>query len=461
MSKNCAIILAGGEGKRMKSTKPKAMCEVLFKPMIDWVIDAVKDADIDDICVVTGHKAEILKEHVQDRCEVAFQAERLGTGHAVMQCKDFLKNHLDTNVLVLNGDAPLMDSETISNSLKAHSQADNSLTVITAELDNPFGYGRIVRDSNNQLEAIVEQKDANEEQKAIKEVNSGAFWFKADKLLNALDKLTNNNSQGEYYLTDTVTVLKNENNNMGAFIADSSDVILGANDRVQLLELNEKARKEEITKHLINGVDIACTDGVVIGKGVEIGADTKILPNTILLGKTKIGENCIIGPNSRFIDTTVGNFSKLDNVLSENAKVGDNADIGPFVHLRPNTSINNSVHLGNFVEVKNSNIDDGTKVSHLTYVGDSDVGKECNFGCGCVTVNYTGKHKFRTTIGNHAFIGCNTNLIAPVTVGDYAYTAAGSTITEDVPADALGIARARQVNKIDYVKIKKPYKGMD
>lgn len=461
MSKDCAVILAGGEGKRMKSNKPKAMCEVLFKPMIDWVIDAVSQAGIEDICVVTGHRAEILSEHVEGRCETAYQAERLGTGHAVMQCKDFLEAHKGCNVLVLNGDAPLMDSDTIKKSLDDHASKGNALTVITAKLDNPFGYGRIIRNSRGRLQAIVEQKDADDSQARVNEVNSGAFWFKADKLLGALGKLTNKNSQGEYYLTDTVSVLKAENEPLGAYIADSADVILGANDRVQLLELNEKARQNVIKKHLLNGVDIACTDGIVIGNDVEIGADTKILPNTILLGKTKIGENCFIGPNSRFVDTVVGNNSKLDNVLSENATVGDGADIGPFVHLRPNTAINNNVHLGNFVEVKNSNIDDGTKVSHLTYVGDSDVGKDCNFGCGCVTVNYTGKQKFRTTIGDHAFIGCNTNLIAPVKVGDYAYTAAGSTITDDVPADALGIARARQTNLEGWVTKKKPYKGME
>lgn len=458
MKKNCAVILAGGEGKRMKSNKPKALCELLFKPMLDWVADAVMQAGIEDICVVTGYKSEILEEYVSGRFETAFQSERLGTGHAVMQCRDFIAAHKDGNVLILNGDAPLMDVDTVKRSLDEHCNNNNSLTVITARLENPFGYGRIIRDENGSLAAIVEQKDADEQQALVNEVNSGGFWFNAQKLLWALDRLGNNNSQGEYYLTDTVAILKSENERLGAFIADSPDVILGANDRLQLLELNEKARQAELRHHLLNGVDIACTDGIVIGKGVEIGADTKILPGTILLGKTKIGEGCVIGPNSRLVDTLVGNFSKLDNVLSENAKIGDEADIGPFVHIRPNTVINNRVHLGNFVEVKNSTVDNGTKVSHLTYVGDSDVGKGCNFGCGCVTVNYNGKNKYRTTIGDHAFIGCNTNLIAPVSVGDYAYTAAGSTITEDVPSDALGIARAQQINKTDWVKKRKPYK---
>lgn len=223
-------------------------------------------------------------------------------------------------------------------------------------------------------------------------------------------------------------------------------------------EKREWQRRETLFRLMRNGVEIPCIDGIQIDPDIKIGKGTKIFSNTILTGSTEIGENCVIGPNTRVENSTVGDGTKLDNVLCESAKVGENCDIGPFVHIRPNTTIHNSVHLGNFVEVKNSEIDDGTKVSHLTYVGDSDVGKEVNFGCGVVTVNYTGKEKFRTTIGNHAFIGCNTNLIAPVSVGDYGYTAAGSTITEDVPENSLGIARAKQVNKEGWVIRKKPYK---
>lgn len=223
-------------------------------------------------------------------------------------------------------------------------------------------------------------------------------------------------------------------------------------------EKREWIRRETIFRHMRNGVEIPCIDGVQIDSSVKIGKGTKIFSNTILKGETEIGENCIIGPNTRVESSIVGDGTKLDNVVCEQSNVGKNCDIGPFVHIRPNTKIHNKVHLGNFVEVKNSEIDDGTKVSHLTYVGDSDVGKEVNFGCGVVTVNYTGKEKFRTTIGDRAFIGCNTNLIAPVSVGDYAYTAAGSTITENVPENALGIARAKQINKDNWVVKRKPYK---
>lgn len=458
MSNNCAVILAGGEGTRMKSQKPKVMAELLFRPMIDRVYAAAKNAGVEDICVVTGYKSEILEAHLAGRAVTVKQEQRLGTGHAVMQAADFIAAHSGANVLILNGDAPFIDPQTITDALGYHTANGFAETVISAKIDEPFGYGRIVRSKNGDFTAIVEEASATPEIKAINEINSGAIWYQADALAHLLSKLDNNNSKGEYYLTDTVAIALSEGRRVGAFTAENADAVLGANSRYQLYELNEMLRKKVLKKLMLSGVSIPCTDGVIIDDEAEIAPDTVILPGTIIKEGCKIGSDCTIGPNTVLYKTTVGNGCVLNSVQAEEATVADNANLGPFVHLRPDTHIGEYVHCGNFVEVKNSTIDHHTSVSHLTYVGDSDVGSGVNFGCGVVTVNFNGKSKNRCKIGNDAFIGCNTNLIAPVTVGDRAYTAAGSTITDDVPEDALSIARQRQTNKENWVIEKKPYR---
>ena len=458
---NCSLILAGGQGKRMKSSKPKALCEVMFKPMIDWTIDAAKGAGIKDICVVTGHLHEMLEEHLAGRTETAFQSERLGTGHAVMQATDFIARHTGANVLILNGDCPLMDSRTIKDALDYHIKNSNDVTVVSAKVENPFGYGRIIRDAGGFLSKIVEEKDASASEKDCNEVNSGAYWFKVDVLLDSLTKINNNNKQKEYYLTDCIENSINEGLRAAAFTASTADVVLGANDRIQLLYLNDKLRMKLLEKQMLAGVDIPCSEGVIIGPDVKIAPDTRIMPGTVILGKTTIKKDCVIGPNSYLVNCSVEERVVLDNVKADDSVIKADANLGPFVHLRPNTVIGKSVHCGNFVEVKNSTIGEGTKVSHLTYVGDSDLGKNINMGCGCVTVNYDGKNKHRTKIGDNSFIGCNTNLISPVNLGEYSYTAAGSTITKDVPAYTLSIARSRQENKEGWVKKNKPLKNMD
>lgn len=455
---NCAVILAGGEGTRMKSDKPKVMAELLFRPMLSWVIDAARGAGIEDILVVTGYKSEVIEEFLDGRHETAKQEQRLGTGHAVMQAADFIKRHSGGNVLILNGDAPLIDSATISDGLNYHTEGDFVQTVISAEIDNPFGYGRIVRNENGDFIAITEEASATEEVKKIKEINSGVMWFNCDTLTDLLGKLRNDNSKGEYYLTDTVAIALSEGKKVGAFTTVNKDAVLGANSRVQLYELNEKVRRQLLEKFMLDGVSIPCTDGVIIDKSAVIGRDTVILPGTIIKEGCTIGSNCEIGPSSVLYKTAVGNNCVLNQVQSEEAVVEDSVTAGPFVHIRPHTVLRKGVHCGNFVEIKNSDIGEKTSVSHLTYIGDSDVGSGVNFGCGVVTVNFNGKEKNRCTIGNDAFIGCNTNLIAPVKVGDRAYTAAGSTITGDVPEDALAIARERQLNKENWVNIKKPYR---
>lgn len=450
MMSNCAaIVLAAGDSYRMKSAMPHVMLKLLSKPMLQWVLTAARHSGIRNIAVISSRADNMVAEFVHGSCELFVQSEPLGTANAVMQAREFVKRYSGGNVLILNGDAPLMDAETIRNALTSHINYGNDATVISAKVEKPFGYGRIVRDKEGNFKKIVEEIDAASNIKKIDEVSSGAYWFNADALLESLEKLDPRKS-GDYNLVDTIAWLVDNGFKVDTSFSAYPEIALGASDRNQLHELNHIARRKIIEKHLDAGVDIPSFESILIGPDVEIGMDTLILPGTILRGKVKIGKNCVIGPNTLIVDSVVGDESELNTVQCYNSTIKRGASIGPFVHIRPNSVIGENVHLGNFVEVKNSNIDVGTKVSHLTYVGDSDVGKRVNFGCGTVTVNYTGKAKFRTIIEDDAFIGCNTNLIAPVRVGMGAYTAAGSTITDDVPSDALGIARARQVNKLGW-----------
>ncbi|MCC8015911.1 MAG: bifunctional UDP-N-acetylglucosamine diphosphorylase/glucosamine-1-phosphate N-acetyltransferase GlmU [Clostridiales bacterium] len=456
----CAIILAGGKGTRMKSEMPKVMCEVLFEPMISHVVRAVKSAGCEDICVVTGYKHEIVENFLPKEIKTAYQNPQLGTGHAVMTARNFVEEHKNDEILILNGDGPLMDAETINAAYGYHKANKNAITLISAIVDDTNGIGHIKRDENGNLLCIVEHKDANEEERKINESNAGTYWFNGNALLYALDRITNNNVQNEYYLTDSLAILIGKGENAGAYVCEDNEVVLGANDRKQLNILNNIMRRKINDFHMENGVDIPCTDGVIICTNVKIGASTTILPNTVILGNTVIGSGCTIGPNTFITNGKTGNHVKLDNVKLSDSEVQDGTDCGPFVQIRAGSKICKNVHIGNFVEVKNSVVGEGTKCAHLTYIGDSDVGESVNFGCGAVTVNYDGKNKHRCKIGSHAFIGCNTNLIAPVEIGDYAFTAAGSTITDNVPENALSVARAKQINKADWVLKKKPYKNM-
>ncbi len=455
-----AIIMAAGSNTHIGSSVPPVMAKVLGKPLVEHVASSVIGAGISTIITVVPLKDSQIQSYLVGKfpnknITAVEQAAPLGTAHAVLQAVSSIKDCSKSggNVLVLNGDTPFLDANTIRGAYSSHVSQENDVTVISAITNKPFGYGRIVRNGERKFVGIVEEQDADSEVKRINEISSGTYWFKAEKLVSVLEKLPPR-ANGTYNLVDAVSILTESGAKADTFFAPRSDIILGANNKLQLMELNEYAKMQEIEHHLSLGVDIPFSDGVIIEQNVEIGVDTCILPNTIIKGNTKIGKNCVIGPNSIISDSTIGDNAKLNNVQCYQSTVKSGVDIGPFVHIRPNSVVGENVHLGNFVEVKNSTIDTGTKVSHLTYVGDSDVGKRVNFGCGTVTVNYTGKAKYRTTIGDDVFIGCNTNLVAPVKIGDGAYTAAGSTITEDVPELALGIARARQVNKIGW-KLKK------
>ena len=430
----------------MKSKMPKVLHKVCGKPLSKWVIDASKAAGADKVCAVVGHKAETVKEVLGDVCEFALQAEQKGTGHAVMQAIDVIKNSKG-EVVILNGDTPLITAETINKAIEYHKNNGNQATVITAILDDATGYGRIVRDNDGSVLKIVEQKDASEEEKKINEVNSGMYVFDAQSLVYALDKITPNNAQGEYYLTDTLEILLSAGKKIGGYAISDNDEIRGINDRVQLNEAEKIMQKRINEYHMRNGVTMRNPESVYIEDGVEIGNDTEICQNVTIKSGTKIGSDCVIGSGSMLDGAVIHDgVDVLSSVILE-SEVDEGTHVGPFAYIRPNCHVGKEVKVGDFVELKNSNIDDGTKISHLTYIGDSDVGKRVNFGCGTVTCNYDGKKKYRTTIGDDCFVGCNTNFVSPINVGDGVYIAAGSTITEDIPENSLSIARARQVNK--------------
>lgn len=443
-----AIILAAGDGKRMKSSKQKVCCEVLFKPMLSWVLDACREAGIkqSDTCVVVSSDPRGVTELLPAGVSTAVQSERRGTGHAVLSAMDFLKAAADrgvTDVAVLCGDAPFVDAYTMISALAAHKEQQNDVTVLTAVLPDPGRYGRIVREQGR-FTRIVEAADASSTELAVKEINSGAYWFSISYLISSLPLLGSQNAQGEYYLTDLVGLATASGRRAGAFVCPNPDIALGANDRRALSELNRVARDAILERHYDSGVDIPISDGVIIGPDVKIGRDTTLLPGTILCGDTKIGEGCVIGPNTRIIDCELGDGCTVDSSRLEKSRIGARVRIGPFAQLRPDCEIADNVKIGNFVEVKNSVVGEKTSFAHLTYIGDSDFGAHINVGCGVVTVNYNGLGKFRTVVEDDAFIGCNTNLIAPVRVEKGAYIAAATTVTANVPADALAVGRVRQ-----------------
>ncbi len=445
-----AIILAAGEGTRMKSKKAKVLHEIFGKTMVMYVTDAAKECGASEVCVVVGHNADEVKESLKD-AGVSFrlQEKQLGTGHAVMQAEDVFSD--DDNVLILYGDTPLVTAETLKKLIKFHNDENNGVTLVSAILENPTGYGRIIRDKDGNFVKNVEHKDATDEERLVKEVNTGIYCFDGKSLKYALNKLTNNNAQGEYYLPDCLEIILNSGKNVNSFIIDDASEFYGVNSRVQLAEATKIMQNRINTNLMTQGVTIVDPSNTYISAGVKVGMDTVIMPGTVIEGNSEIGENCTIGVNCHIVNSIIGNNTSVVSSVLTDAKVGNNTTVGPFAYLRPKSNIGDNARIGDFVEIKNSNIGNGTKVSHLTYIGDSDVGEKINFGCGTVTVNYDGKAKYRTTIEDGAFIGCNVNLVAPVTVKKNAYIAAGSTITHEVPENALAIARERQTNKEDWV----------
>ncbi|MBP3886747.1 MAG: bifunctional UDP-N-acetylglucosamine diphosphorylase/glucosamine-1-phosphate N-acetyltransferase GlmU [Cellulosilyticum sp.] len=447
--KTKALVLAAGQGTRMKSNGSKVLHKVLGKSLVEYPIIAAKGVGVEEICLIVGHKAEDVKAALGERVSYALQKEQLGTGHAVMQALDFMEDA--DEVIVLCGDTPLITKETLQTMLDFHREKQNAITVLSTLMEDPTGYGRIVRDANGNLLKIVEQKDATEEEKAINEINGGIYTFDGKLLKYALSKLDNNNVQNEYYLTDTIEILLNEGKRVDAIAIEASDDIAGVNSRIQLAGVTQVMKERINEKHMANGVTLVDPANTYIESDVVIGKDTIIEPGCMLQGNTVIGENCRIGYNSKLTNMTIKDNVDIEVSVLTDSFVDEGTHVGPFAYVRPNSHIGKNIKVGDFVEIKNANIGDGTKISHLTYIGDADVGEGVNFGCGTVVVNYDGQKKHRTTIGNHAFIGCNTNLVSPVVVEDNAYTAAGSTITRTVPENSLGIARAKQENKENWV----------
>ena len=445
MANLVAVILAAGKGTRMRSKYPKVLHKVGGKPMLQHVIDAATVAGCDDKVVIVGHEAELVEKMVGSQGKIALQAEQLGTGHAVMQTAEALKGFTGT-ALILCGDTPLLEGEELKKFCEAHKASGAAATVLTAVMDDPFGYGRIVRDEKGNVQAIVEQKDATEAQKAIKEINTGIYCMECPLMFDILATLTNDNAQGEYYLTDVLEKLNQAGQKVGGVVTEDSDMVMGINSRKQLSVAEGVMRQRILDKLMDSGVTIMDPASTFIEGSVKIGRDTIIYPYTWLEGTTEIGEDCEIGPNARFTNVKIGNDNHLQFIYGHDCEVKNHVTAGPYVHLRPDTVISDGVKIGNYVEVKNSNVGEGTKLPHLTYIGDSDIGSGVNMGCGCITVNYDGKKKHRTIIGDNAFVGCNTNLVAPVTVQANTYIGAGSTITKEVPENALGIARAKQKN---------------
>jgi len=450
MSNRYAIILAAGQGTRMKSKLYKVLHPVCGKPMVQHVIDQVKSLDINEIVTIVGHGAEKVKDQLGEHSQYALQAEQLGTAHAVQQAGDMLADKEGVTIVVC-GDTPLIKAETMEALFKHHEETNAKATILTARAEDPTGYGRIVRNAEGFVEKIVEHKDANEQERSINEINTGTYCFDNKMLFEAIQNVSNDNVQGEYYLPDVIEILKNEGEIVSAYVTDNFAETLGVNDRVALAEAERTMKKRINEYHMRNGVSLIDPDNTYIGPDVKVGQDTVIFPGTTLSGSTVIGSECQIGPNTEISNCEIGNNTVIRQSAAFDSKIGSEVNIGPFAHIRPDSDIHDEVKIGNFVEIKKAVFGKGSKASHLSYIGDAEVGADVNIGCGSITVNYDGKNKFLTKIEDGVFIGCNSNLVAPVTIGKGAYVAAGSTITENVPGEALALARARQVNKEDYV----------
>jgi bifunctional UDP-N-acetylglucosamine pyrophosphorylase/glucosamine-1-phosphate N-acetyltransferase len=458
-----AIILAAGHGKRMRSKQPKVLHPVAGRPMIQYVLNLVKALEANRVLVVVGHHKEqvrkLLEGEIQNRqIEVVVQDSLSGTGHAVMMTRPFLADYEGT-VMILNGDHPLLRVETASALLKTHWENEAAITILTAHLENPEGYGRILRGSEGQVTGIVEERDATAQQRWMTEINTGVYVAQADSLFRLLEEIKPDNAQGEYYLTDTVRIAVQKKLRLLAITAADSSEALGINNRVDLARAEKIMRKRTANRLMAEGVTLLDPETTCIDDTVVIGRDTMVYPWTFIEGDSRIGEDCVIFSHVRISNSHLGQgvVVKDHSVITESV-LEDHVSIGPFAHLRPGNVVRQGAKIGNFVEVKKSEIGEGSKANHLTYLGDAIIGKDVNIGAGTITCNYDGTQKFQTIIGDHVFVGSDTQFIAPVKVGPGSTIAAGSTITKDVPPGSLAIGRARQVNKKGWAKKKKKKK---
>ena len=441
-----AVVLAAGKGTRMQSELPKVMHTILSETMVEHVLSNLNTIKVDQTVVVVGHGAELVQACLKDSVAYAIQSEQLGTGHAVMQSLPLLP--IEGDSLILYGDTPCIQAETMENLYEVNKDAD--LTVLTAIFEDPARYGRIVRNAVGDIEKIVEYKDCTDEQKLIKEINTGIYCVKNRVLHEYLAMIKNDNAAKEYYLTDLIEIGLNHGLNMQAIPVEDVNEVMGVNDRVDLAKASQWIQQTINRKWMRKGVTMVNPDQTYISLSTELDADVTLYPNVYLEKKTKIGKGTVVLPNSFIVNSTIGENCKIDSSRITDSIVKNKVNVGPFAHLREHCVIDDSNRIGNFVEMKNTQLGFDSRCAHLTYLGDSIVGKKVNFGCGVVTVNYDGKSKFKTIIGNNAFIGSNVNLIAPIEVGENAVVAAGSTITRSVEDTDMAIARAHQVNKPGY-----------
>ncbi len=444
-----AIVLAAGASTRMKSAKPKVAHQMLGKPLVRWVIDAAHEAGVERVASVVGHMSEQVAPLVEDDTQVVVQPDRDGTAGAVLSCADALAD-FDGSLVVLSGDCPLITSDTIKRLVDEREQTNAAVVALTMELDDPFGYGRIVRSADGSVERIVEQRDASPEEASITECNAGFYCFDAHALFDALADVDNDNAQGELYLTDVLEICRQAGREVRAITTDDAEECLGVNTRAQLAEATCVMRRRINARHMAAGVTMWDPDQVWIGPDVVIERDVELLPQTYLLGTTSVGEGSVAGPNTRLTDTVVGRGCTIDETVAVQAVIDDDVTCGPRAYLRPGAHLCEGAKAGTHVEIKKSTIGRGSKVPHLSYIGDAAVGEDVNIGAGSITCNYDGANKHETTIGDGAFIGSDTMLVAPVEIGAHATTGAGSCITKNVSADALGIGRARQTEIKDW-----------
>ena len=444
-----AIILAAGSGTRMKSAKPKVAHELLGKPLVRWVVDAAREAGVGTVISVLGHGIDVVRPLVEHDTQVVVQQQRNGTADAVNSAREACEG-MTGSLLVLSGDCPLIRPETIAGLARAREEADAAVAVLTMEAENPFGYGRIIRDAQGQVECIVEQKDCTPEQAAVTECNSGFYCFDAQYLFDALNRVSNENAQGEFYLTDVIGIARADGRSVVALCAEDPEECLGINTRLQLSVAAKVMQRRMNTAFMLAGVTMLDPETVWIGPGVTIEQDVELLPQTMLMGKTSVASGSVIGPNTRLTDTVVGHDCVLDETVAVEAVIEDGCHCGPRAYLRPQTRHCEGAKAGTHVEIKKSTIGKGSKVPHLSYIGDTTMGDGVNIGAGSITCNYDGQNKWPTVIGDNTFIGSDTMMVAPVTIGDDALVGAGSVITADVPDGALALGRARQIIKTQH-----------